>query len=379
MGYGDRGGPEIILEGTEQMGWHLELCGDWKLEGETPRTAADWLEGEGAVLAAGKVLINAISVDGWDRRLVSFLFHLRRLLEERGLSVKLGILPAHAEEMLRLASVGRPTAGGDLNCPGKTGAKAKLTPMQNTIRPGLAYVGDIARGIGRCALGRSPIRRRDHGQIFRQVGVDALPIVALISFLTGVILGFVGVVQLARFGAAIYVADLVGIAMAREMASIMVAIILTGRTGAAFASTIGSMRVNGEIDALVTFGLSPVEFLALPRVLSLLFMAPILCVFSVFIGIGGGMAVVVPMFNLSAVQYLSETISAIGAHDFLFGVSKGAVFGLLIGGLSCWFGLRCDRSAEGVGAATTAAVVFGITAAIVADAIFSILGNLLGI
>jgi phospholipid/cholesterol/gamma-HCH transport system permease protein len=192
------------------------------------------------------------------------------------------------------------------------------------------------------------------------VGAQALPIVTLISFLVGVILAYVGAVQLRQFGAQIYVADLVGIAMTREMGAMMAAIIMAGRTGAAFAASLGTMQVNEEIDALTTLGISPMEFLVLPRVLALTAMMPLLCVYADLVGILGGACVGVGMLDLGGVEYFVRSSHAITLRDVLAGLVMSGVFGALVALAGCLRGMQCGRSSAAVGWAATSAVVTGI-------------------
>jgi phospholipid/cholesterol/gamma-HCH transport system permease protein len=203
--------------------------------------------------------------------------------------------------------------------------------------------------------------------------------VALINFLVGLILAFVGAVQLAQFGASIYVADLVAIASVREMGCIMTAIIVCGRTGAAFAAQLGTMKVNEEIDAFRTFGISPMEFLVLPRIVALMLAMPLLVVFADLIAIAGGYVVSVAMLDVTAAEYIDRTIEAITLRSFFLGVFKGACFGMLVAMTGCWRGLRSGDSAAAVGLATTSAVVTGITTIIAADGVFAVLCHALGI
>ena len=206
-----------------------------------------------------------------------------------------------------------------------------------------------------------------------------MPIVTLISLLVGLILAFVGAVQLMMFGAQIFVADLVGIAMLRVMGAIMVGIIMAGRTGAAFAAQIGTMQVNEEIDALQTLGISPMEFLVLPRMIALIIMMPLLCVYADLMGILGGMIVGVGMLDISVVQYYQQTRAALNLSHFWIGLFQAGVFGVLVALAGCLRGIQCGRSASAVGEAATSAVVTGIVSIVVATAIITVLCNVLGI
>jgi phospholipid/cholesterol/gamma-HCH transport system permease protein len=216
----------------------------------------------------------------------------------------------------------------------------------------------------------------------QECGVDALPIVSLINILVGLILAFVGAVQLLQFGAQIFVADLVGIAITREMAAIMTGIIMAGRTGAAFAARLGTMTVNEEVDALKTMAISPIDFLVLPRMLALAIMMPLLCLYADFLGIVGGLIVGVGMLDITFTQYVLQTQNAIGLNNFFLGIFKGFVFGILVAMVAisgCLRGMQCGRSASAVGAATTSAVVTAIVLIIVTDAIFAVISNVLGV
>jgi phospholipid/cholesterol/gamma-HCH transport system permease protein len=206
-----------------------------------------------------------------------------------------------------------------------------------------------------------------------------LPIVSLISLLVGLILAFVGAVQLALFGAQIFIADLVGLGMTREMGGLMAAIIMSGRTGAAFAAQLGTMQVNSEIDALKTMGFKPMEFLVLPRILALVLIMPLLCLYANLMGIIGGALVTVSFFDVSLVQYMDRTAAAVGVPDLMIGLFKCGVFGVLIALSGCMRGMQCGRSASSVGDAATSAVVTGIVFIVISDALMTVMCNRLGI
>jgi phospholipid/cholesterol/gamma-HCH transport system permease protein len=213
----------------------------------------------------------------------------------------------------------------------------------------------------------------------QEVGAQALPIISLISFLVGVILAFMGAIQLTQFGAQIFVANLVGIGMAREMAAMMVGIILAGRTGAAFAAQLGTMQVNEEIDALATLGFPPMEFLVLPRMLALILMTPLLCVYANLMGILGGALIGVAVLDLPPIAWFQQTQGAIRLTDFAGGLVKSAVYGVVVAIVGCLRGLQCGRSSAAVGVATTSAVVTSIVFIVVSMAILTVVYNVLGI
>ena len=210
-------------------------------------------------------------------------------------------------------------------------------------------------------------------------GAQALPIISLISLLVGLILAFVGAVQLKYFGAQIYVADLVGIAMTREMGAMMTGIIMAGRTGAAFAAQLGTMQVNEEIDALHTLGISPFDFLVLPRLLALVLMMPLLCLYADAMGIMGGAIVGMGMLDISLPLYWNQTMAAVTLPYIWLGVVKGCVFGFIIAFVGCLRGLQAGRSAQAVGQAATSAVVTIIVGIIVVDGLFAVICDVIGI
>ena len=243
----------------------------------------------------------------------------------------------------------------------------------------LEFLGEASIAFVRVLRGQARFRRSDLFLIIQECGSQALPIVSLISLLVGLIIAFVGAVQLMMFGAEIYVASLVGIAMVRVMGAVMAGIIMAGRTGAAFAAQLGTMHVNEEIDALKTMGISPMEFLVLPRMIALLLMMPLLCLYADLMGILGGLIVGVFMLDLNAIEYYNMTCASVRLKDFWIGLFQGSVFGVLVAMAGCLRGMQSGRSASAVGEAATSAVVTGIVAIIVATAVITVLCNVLGI
>ena len=244
----------------------------------------------------------------------------------------------------------------------------------------VAFVGDTFLTFLRFLRRKAHYRRSDLFLTIQECGSQALPIVTLISFLVGLTLAFVGSVQLQQFGAQIYVANLVGLGMAREMGAMMTAVIMAGRTGAAFAAQLGTMRVNQEIDSFITMGISPMEFLVLPRMLALMLMMPLLCIYSDLLGMLGGWFVGITMLDLGTLQYLQQTQGALRVTDFGVGLIKSVVFGVLVALAGCFRGMQSGSSASAVGIATTSAVVTGIVFIVVADAILTvILDDVLGL
>jgi phospholipid/cholesterol/gamma-HCH transport system permease protein len=243
----------------------------------------------------------------------------------------------------------------------------------------LTFMGENVQAFLKLLRGRAQFRWSDTFLAMQECGPEALGIVALINFLIGLILAFVGATELARFGASIYTADLVAVATVREMGCIMTGIIICGRTGAAFAAQLGTMKVNQEIEAFQTFAISPVEFLVLPRMLALIFMMPLLCLFADLISIAGGFLVSTLMLDVTPALYLSRTVASIKLAGFLLGVFKGAFFGVVVALTGCLRGMQCGTNAAAVGQATTSAVVTGITCIIASDGLFAVICNALHI
>jgi phospholipid/cholesterol/gamma-HCH transport system permease protein len=241
------------------------------------------------------------------------------------------------------------------------------------------FIGDVVLSLGRMLRGKAAFDRRLFWLTMQECSAQALPIVGMISFLTGLIFAFVGAVQLRQFGAGIYVANLVAIAMAREMGAIMTGIIMAGRTGAAFAAQIGSMKVSEEIDALRTFAISPMDFLVSPRLLALCLMMPLLVLYSDIVGILGGALVGLSFLGLSWTQYWNQTVGSMGLTDVATGLFKSAIFGIIVALAGCERGMKCGNNAAAVGNATTSAVVLGITCIVASDAIIDVIQEILNI
>jgi len=241
----------------------------------------------------------------------------------------------------------------------------------------LAMVGEIVLSLPRFLAGRAKIRRADVLEALAESSSRALAIVAITNLLMGAILAFVGAVQLKAFGAGIYVANLVGIASVRELTPILTAIVLAGRTGASFAARIATMQGNEEVDALTALGVPAAEFLVLPRVVALGVLAPLLYVYGCAFALLGGMLTAVPLVDVSIAVYAAQTKLAIAGAQFGIGATKALVFGVLVALIGCHCGLRAPRSAAGVGAATTSAVVASIIGVIALDALFAVCANVL--
>ena len=235
-----------------------------------------------------------------------------------------------------------------------------------------AFTGELILGVRDAVLHPRRVRWRETWQYMERTGVDALPIVALISFLMGLITAFQAAVQLTQFGADVYIANLVGLSISRELGPLMTAIIAAGRSGAAFAAEIGTMKVSDEVDALTTMGFDRTRFLVTPKVLAMMIMLPCLTVFADLIGMLGGLTVATLGLDLPAQVYVRQLRVAMTMWDVSSGLIKAEAFALLIAGVGCLRGFQARGGAESVGRSTTSAIVAGIFLIIVADAIFTV-------
>ena len=359
---------------------NVQLCGVWQLRNGVP--PATLVERELETGRARSVAFDAGKLGSWDSSVLIFLVQLSELCRQRQIPMDRAGLPAGVQKLLALAEA----------VPERKGARRELTEASVLERIGttaigvagsltemLSFLGEMTISSVRLFGMKARYRASDLFLLIQQCGAQALPIVTLISFLVGVILAFVGAVQLKQFGAQIYVADLVGIAMMREMGAMMTGIIMAGRTGAAFAAQLGTMKVTQEVDALTTAGFSPLEFLVLPRVIALILMMPLLCLYSDFVGVLGGAVIGVGMLDLSWTTYFQETVNAITLSDILGGVFKSSIYGVLIALCGCLRGLQCGNSSSAVGDAATSAVVTGIVAIVVACGSFAVVFYILGI
>ena len=359
----------------------IRLIGAWSLRGGIPSTE-DIQRRVAAMRTSRGVAFDSSELTSWDSSVVAVLVELAEVCRQRGIPINREGLPVGVQKLLALAEA----------VPERKGARKETTEssflerigtstleIAGSAREMLAFLGDMMVSFVALLRFNARYRASELFLLIQQCGAQALPIVTLISFLVGVILAFVGAVQLKQFGAQIYVADLVGIAMMREMGAMMTGIIMAGRTGAAFAAQLGTMKVTQEVDALTTAGFSPLEFLVLPRVVALILMMPLLCLYSDFVGVLGGAVIGVGMLNLSWTTYFNETANAISLTDIFGGVFKSSVYGVLIALSGCLRGLQCGNSSSAVGDAATSAVVTGIVAIVVACGIFAVVFYILGI
>jgi phospholipid/cholesterol/gamma-HCH transport system permease protein len=377
---GPRASYQVEPEGSAPDRLRLVLAGDWRLRGGMP--AAERILDELTARSPALVTFDTRQLEAWDSGLLAVLLKLDRLSAGAGVTFDPSGLPDGARRLLRLARavperVDARRGTGELSLLERIGRRTQ--EVAGASGEAIGFIGEVVVALGRLVRGRARLRGSDFLQIVQEVGARALPIISLISFLVGMILAFLGAIQLVQFGAQIYVADLVGIGMARDMAPMMVGIILAGRTGAAFAAQLGTMQVNEEIDALVTLGLSPIEFLVVPRMLALILMTPLLCLYANLLGILGGMAVGVLMLDLPVATYFRETQLAVPPIHFAGGLIKGIVYGIVVAVAGCLRGMQCGRSAAAVGEATTSAVVTGIVFIVIAMALLTVIYDVLGI
>ena len=359
----------------------LKLKGSWSLS-EGIASPNSLFENRTLSQQSSPLKLDASSITAWDSALICFLVDLQKHCQRSDITLDVSDLPAGAKRLVNLA----------LAVPEREGAKRsdRLAGFVETLGREvlsalksagqmLEFMGESFIALGRALTGRARYRMSDVVLVLQHCGPEALPIVTLISFLVGTILGFVGLVQLQQFGADIYVANLVAVAMVREMGGMMTGIIMAGRTGAAFAAQLGTMNVNDEIAAYRTVGIPPVEFLVLPRMLALIFAVPLLTVYANVVGMLGGSVVCIALSEVSLLQYYGQTIGSVDLVDWASGMFKATVYGVIIAISGCLRGMQCSKSAAAVGDAATSAVVTSIVFIIVAEAILTVIYQMLGI
>jgi phospholipid/cholesterol/gamma-HCH transport system permease protein len=361
------------------------LGGDWRLEQDAPRfetlveaASAPTGRDDGAVRA---LAFDSSSLGDWDSSLLIFLQQALEYCESHGMELDDTELPEPITRLLALSrAVPERVAEAEVPkiSPVARVGNAAISAWESGLEA-VTFTGQVTDSVIRLLLGRVRMRWRDFWVVVQTNSSGALPIVTLIATLIGVIIAFLGVVVLRRFGAGYYVSYLVGYGILREMGALMTGIIMAGRTGAAFAAELGSMKITEEIDAYTTLGISPIDHLVLPRVLGLFVMMPLLVIYANFIAIAGGMIVAVGLLDLTPTQFVGGLLSVVTLSDALLGVFKGGVFGLIIGLAGCMKGLQTGSDAGAVGRSATSAVVLGITLIIVANALIDWLAVLLSI
>jgi phospholipid/cholesterol/gamma-HCH transport system permease protein len=373
--------PPTWTLGRRGSGSELQLAGDWiaHLTGlRQAKEARSIVDQAGS----GSLRIDCRELGRWDSALVVFL----RMLQDRAIAKGVRIddegVPQAAMQLLALGV--RPDAATTVDRQPRR--KSLAVRVGESFLRGCSEAGTTVALVGDTALrgtaalaGRARTRAVDVLLLMKESGPGALVIVAIVNGLVGAILAFVGAVQFRKFGAGIYVADLVGIAVVREMAAVMTAIVMAGRTGGAYAAHIATMQGNEEIDALRTFGIPPFDFLVLPRMVALVAMMPLLYLYGSAFGLLGGYIVGVTTLDVTSSAFLVELRNAVAGSEFAIGAIKSVTFGALVALAGCSIGLRAGRSAVDVGRAATSAVVAGIIGVIALDALFAACASALGI
>ena len=359
----------------------LRLKGSWKIGARFP--TADVVEKQ--IDSSGKIRRIAFQTENltaWDSGQLTFLINISAYCSKNNIVFDKDGLPEGVARLIALATAVPERKGARKEAdhePFFYRVGSAAIDLWQSTREVLVFIGEATIAFSKLLVGKASFRRSDLFLFIQQCGADALPIVTLISLLVGLILAFIGAVQLMMFGAQIYVADLVGIAMVRVMGAVMVGIVMAGRTGAAFAAQLGTMQGNEEIDALKTMGVSPMEFLVLPRMLALVLMMPLLCVYADLMGVLGGLIVGVAVLDIGLLQYINQTTAALKLSYFFIGIIQATIFGVLVALAGCLRGMQCGRSASAVGDAATSAVVTSIVAIIVATGIITVVCNVVGI
>ena len=372
---------ELSLSRPTPDALQIRIAGPWVMTGDRP-TIDSVEEALKADPHPQRISFETAQLGEWDSGLLTFLTKVVEECSAAGITIDREGLPTGVRRLLDLAEA-VPERKGARSEGTRAGFVTRLgTSVLNLMSEGrdfLTFLGQVTIAFGALLRGRARLRLSDLLLYIQQAGADALPIITLISFLVGVIMAFVGAIQLQKFGAAIYVADLVGIAVVREMGAMMTGIVMAGRTGAAFAAQLGTMKVTQEVDALTTMGISPMEFLVLPRALALCLMMPLLCLYSDLMGIIGGAVIASSMLGITVPVYFNEVSHAVTIGNLVGGVFKASVYGVLIAIAGCLRGMESGSSASAVGDAATSAVVSGIVLIISACGVFAAVFYVLGI
>jgi phospholipid/cholesterol/gamma-HCH transport system permease protein len=351
---------------------------------DSTSTGKIWGAASEAVRGAQAVVVDASQVDYCDVSGIALLVYLRNQKQQAGGHLEIRGLRPEFQELLRDADPGerapverrerRPL--GENNIPVEVGKQ--VVGFWRETQSLIVFVGELTCALLYAVRNPRGVRWKDMFFVAQAVGVTALPIVALIGFLMGLIMAFQAAIPLGRFGAQVYVANLIGLSVLREMGPLMTAIVVAGRSGSAFAAELGTMKVREEIDALITMGLEPVRFLVVTRVIAAVLMTPLLTIFADAIGIIGG-AVVLRSLGYSWTTFYHQVQSAVGYGSLTGGLVKSFAFGILVAAIGCLRGLQTGTGARAVGESTTRAVVSGIILIVVADGIFSVVYYYLGV
>jgi phospholipid/cholesterol/gamma-HCH transport system permease protein len=373
--------PRLSMEHCPNNGLQVTLSGNWTLGFELPSNDDVLLKVQ-AMSPLGLVIFDTTHVYAWDTRLIVFLGKIVDRCREKSVNVSLDDVPPGMQKLIELFRGSKSEGDASWKSDRESflfSVGDKTEALWSQLVSSLTFLGDLLIAFARMVKGSARFKSFDLLAVVQDAGVNALPIVFLISILVGLILAFVGSVQLRLFGAQIYIADLVGVATVRAMGAIMTGIIMAGRTGASYAAGIGTMEVNEEIDALKTAGISPFKFLVVPRILGLTIMMPLLTIYADLAGILGGFLVGVFGFGLSPREYYNETLHSLSATNVAIGLISSVIFGLIIGFMGCLKGMKCGRSASAVGEVTTSAVVASIIGIIIATALITVVCNILGV
>lgn len=309
----------------------------------------------------------------WGSLLLSFFCQLKDEAQKRNILCDSSLLPRQMQELLQVSYAGPANPQQKISVNIFRAFGELLFRIVQQIKTAVDFVGEVTQAMLKFFAGKATVSARDVWQEIYNASASSLPIISLVSILLGLILAFVSAVQLQVLGAEIYVSSLITVSMVRVMSPVLTGIVIAGRIGASYAATIGSMQVNEEVDALKTFGINPIEFLVLPRFLALSLMMPFLTVYSDFMGILGGYAVIYWGWDISFYAFLDNVQTFARLHQIFIGLFHAFVFGILIALSGCYQGMTSGRDAEAVGRATTMAVVHSIIGIIVSTSILTII------
>ena len=374
------GEPFVTTELSSPECLSLDFSGDWRL-------TAPFTEKQSVFTAVEQSTVRQIvfsfkHLGDWDSSLIAFLLDLTNAAKAKGTAIDMTGAPEGVARLVALAqTVPAHVPPHEKKDPDDvfTFIGGKTLDAVTAVRSSFSFLSQIKEAFLRLFAGQSVMRSVDLLTEIQDAGVRSLPIVSLISFMVGLILAFVGAIQLRLFGAQIYVAALVAIAMSRVLAAVMTAVIMAGRTGAAYAATIGTMQVNEEIDALETMGVSPYDFLVLPKILALALMMPLLSVYANLMSMLGGAFVGIFMLDLTPHEYFDMTLKSLFVKNINIGLIQSFVFGIIVALCGCYCGIKCERDAASVGRSTTTAVVYSIVWIVVATGIITVICNALGV
>jgi phospholipid/cholesterol/gamma-HCH transport system permease protein len=328
-----------------------------------------------------RVVVDASEIEYCDGSGIGYLFGLRQRQKKSGGDIEIRGLHEEFQQLLDLFDPSEFEESLDIK-PGPISFFEKIGQSTCKICEEayalVEFVGEAGMAMVMALFNPKQVRWKDAFLVAETAGVNALPVIALIGFLMGLIMAFQATIPMRQFGAEIYVANLVGLSMIRELGPLMTAIVLAGRSGSAFAAELGTMKVNEEIDALITMGLDPVRFLVITRILAAVIMTPLLTLFADLIGVMGG-SIVLLSLGYPLTTYFKQIFSTVTYVDLFGGLLKSIVFGLLVAGIGCLRGLQTEIGASAVGESTTRAVVGGIVLIVVTDGIFSVVYYYLGI